>query len=80
MKKDSQEQETVVKEKGKDTKWADGREEVWRRGWGKSAALAEGARLYSGGIHFEGVGGEGHNVTNGDTAGGGSKNESCQEF
>ena len=28
--------------KGEDKKWADGGSEVWRRGWGKSAALAEG--------------------------------------
>ena len=38
------------------------------------------ARLYSGGIHVEGVRGESHSVTNGDTSGGSSKNESCQEF
>ena len=35
---------------------------------GKSAALAEGGRLYSGGIHIGGVRGECHSVTAGGTA------------
>ena len=38
------------------------------------------ARLYSGGIHGEGVQGESHSVTSGDTARGSSRSESCQEF
>ena len=38
------------------------------------------ARLYSEGIHVRGVRGESHSVTSGDTAGGSSKSESCQEF
>ena len=38
------------------------------------------ARLYSGGKHVEGVRGESHSVSSGDTAGGSSKSESCQEF
>ena len=46
-----------------DIKWADGGKEVWRRGWGKSVALAEGARLYSGGIHVRGVRTGSHSVT-----------------
>ena len=39
-----------------------------------------GARLYSGGIRVEGVRGESHSVTSGDTVGGSSKSESSQEF
>ena len=48
--------------------------------WSGSAAIAEGARLYSGGIHVERFQGGSHSVTNGDTAGGSSRSESCQEF
>ena len=43
---------------------------------GRSAALADVARLYSEGIHVEGVRGESHSVTSGDS----SKGESCQEL
>ena len=38
----------------KATKWAEGWCDVFRRGWGGSAALAEGARLNSGGIRAGG--------------------------
>ena len=41
-------------------------QEVWSRGWGESAALAEGARFHSGGIRVGGVrGGGSHSVTAG---------------
>ena len=43
---DSQEQETMVNvAEGEDIKWADGGKEVWREGWGGSAALAEGGQI-----------------------------------
>ena len=38
------------------------------------------ARLYSGSIHVGGARGESHSVTSGNTAGGSSKSENCQEF
>ena len=38
------------------------------------------ATLYSEGIRVGGVRGESHSITSGDTAGGGSKSESYQEF
>ena len=41
------------------------------QGWGESATLAEGARLYSGGIHVGGVREGSHSVT----AGGGQRQE-----
>ena len=37
-------------------------------------------RLYSEDIHVGGVRGESHSFTSGDTAGGSSKSESCEEF
>ena len=37
---------------------------------GRSAALAEGARLYSGGIQVGGVQGGSHSAMSGDAAGG----------
>ena len=51
--------------------------------WGGSAALAEGARLNSGGIQAGGVRGESRSVVSRrsrDAAGGSSRSESCQEF
>ena len=45
------------------------------RVWGGSAALAEGARLYSGGIQVGGIRGGSHSVTS--AAEGSSRSESC---
>ena len=78
MQKDSQEQGTVVRGRGR--KHIMGRWGI--RGLetrvGRECSISRGeARLYSGGIHVGGVRGGSHSVT---AEGGGSKTESCQEL
>ena len=58
-----------------DAKWAEGKRGL-KRGWGGSAALAKGDRLYRGGIQTRRV----TVLQVGTQHGGSSRSESCQEF
>ena len=62
---------------GEDIKWAHGGKEVWRRGWGGSAALTEGAPDCTMEVYMSEKSEEGVTVL---WQGGSSKSESCQEL